>query len=106
MSVHSIRRTRILTVRFSDDEYVDAKACASALGVSLSRLCRARAEATPPPQADLALATEITRSGVNVNQIAHQINAGNAPRLEAILPVLEALHGELSELRGQLRRRT
>ena len=87
------------------DEHADALAVAGALGVSLSRLMRSRAEALPPPRVDLALAAEIQKIGVNVNQIAHQINAGNAPRLEVILPVLEILHGELSQLRSQLRRR-
>ncbi len=98
-------RTHTHVVRFTDAEHADAVACAAALGISLSRLCRSRAEALPPPRADLELASEIQRIGVNVNQIAHQINAGNAPGLEVILPVLEALHGELSELRGQLRAR-
>ena len=98
-------RTRTHVVRFTDAEHADAVACATALGISLSRLCRSRAEALPPSQADLELASEIQRIGVNLNQIAHQINAGNAPGLEVILPVLEALNGELSELRGQLRKR-
>ncbi len=99
------RHTRLVTVRMTPDEHADALSVAAALGVSVSRLMRSRAEALPPPRADLALASEIQKIGVNVNQIAHQINAGNAPGLEVILPVLEILHGELSELRSQLRRR-
>jgi hypothetical protein len=99
-------RTRTHVVRFTDAEHADAVACAAALGISLSRLCRSRAEALPPSRADLELASELRQIGINVNQIAHQINAGNAPGLEVILPVLEALHGGLSELRGQLRSRT
>lgn len=99
-------RTRTFLVRMTDDEHADAKACAQALGVSLSRLMRSRAEALPPSRVDLALASEITRIGSNMNQIARQLNAGNAPGLSEVIPVLDELHAALSELRGQLRSRS
>lgn len=102
MSIHP-RRTRIVPVRMTDAEHADAGACARALGISLSRLMRSRAEALPPARADLRTAAELARVGSNLNQLVHQIHLGFAPEVAELEPVLTELHVQVADLRRRLR---
>ena len=99
------RHSRTLSIRLTPAEHADAVVVAEALGISVARLMRSRAEALPPNRADKELATELVRIGVNINQIAHAINAGTQPQLAELVPVLDGLNASIEELRSQLRRR-
>lgn len=99
-------RTHIVPVRMSDEEHAIASACASALGISLSRLMRSRAEALPPyPPAkiDLDAARELTRIGNNLNQMARTLHSGFGTRASELEAILLELREEVAALRGELR---
>lgn len=83
-------RTRIVPVRMNPSEYADACACAEALGISLSRLMRSRAEALPPMRAviDLQTAAELGKVGSNINQLTRAMNSGFAPQIGDLEPLL------------------
>ena len=98
-------RTRTFLIRMTPEEHTDALACAQTLGVSLARLMRSRAEALPPPRADLAVATELTRIGTNLNQIAHTLNSGFDANRDELKDLLLNLRNQVADLRGQFRRR-
>jgi hypothetical protein len=99
------RRTRIVPVRMSDLERAIAQSCADALGISVSRLLRSRAEALPPLRAatDLQAAAELGRIGSNLNQLVHLIHAGFAPQVAELSPLLIELRERVTDLRGRLR---
>lgn len=99
------RRVRIVPVRMSDAEYADARACADALGISLSRLMRSRAEALPPMHSttDLRTANELARIGSNLNQLVHLLHGRYGVRSLEITHVLTELRSELADIRWRLR---
>ncbi len=99
-------RTRVVPVRMNQAEYEDASACAEAMGISLSRLMRSRAEALPPLRAavDLRVAGELARIGSNINQVARAVHSGAAPRVDRLEPLLKELHELLLQVSTELRK--
>lgn len=94
------QRSVRLTVRYTAAERVFLEEQAVAAGVSVSDLVRRRSLglAVQPrrARADAALLSELNAVGVNLNQIARNLNTGRALRMDAEVA--------LSELRGLIAR--
>ncbi len=117
------RRDRFKSFRFNDAEIARLRARARAAGRTLSSYVRARlleapepengparrhrahalsAEATGPPDADFArraLAEQIRRVGVNLNQIAKRMNADRRPPPRELSSVLEDIRAYVRQAR-------
>ena len=95
-SPQELRDSR-LSVMFTAEERAEMERRASALGLTISDYVRRRTLGTPlPPQAaDRAtrdkLATALLRIGVNLNQIAKNVNAGRhaSPELPSLVATIE-----------------
>lgn len=80
-------RTRTVTIRLTEDEYLRRSLDARKAGLSVSGLCErlvvdGKVEVTTPadPEAlPIVLINELKRIGNNLNQIAHAANAGLPP---------------------------
>lgn len=74
-------------------------------GTSRSRLLRnALGRNIPPPRIEIDTLRQLVRMGTNLNQIAHNLNAGlpQDPHLEDLLDeVLEVLFATINALHGQ-----
>lgn len=94
------QRAERFSVRFTAAERVFLEQQAATADIAVAELLRRRALALPvqPRQAraDAALLSELNRVGVNLNQIARNMNAGRRERLD--------VDGIMHELRGVLSR--
>ncbi len=107
-SSESRRRPRVLRVRLSDAELAMATANAAAAGQTLAAFVRAMATKGRPGRsrssqavAELAKLTgALGKVGSNVNQLAHEANAGrfpSAPRIDDALNDLRELREQIAE---------
>jgi hypothetical protein len=93
------KRSRLVTLRLSEDEYLRLQQNAKTLGVSNSELIRRTAiygEKVSPTIIDMdpirKMLSELSHEGGNLNQLAHEINIyGVSPKMEkAINDEIEA----------------
>lgn len=103
MAPEEQRTERLSGIRLTAAERVMIEDMAAAAGLPLAEFCRRailRQKITPPPsRADDALLLELNRIGVNINQIAHAVNAGRG--LPHSMPeVMEQLRRILDRLAG------
>ena len=77
---HERRSAKLPPIRFTEAELADLRLQADRAGLSVTELVRSRAmtgKVTPRRGlADAQLLSELNRIGVNLNQIAHQLNRG------------------------------
>lgn len=96
------RDERLPPVRVTAAELAFVQEQAARVGLSLSEYCRRivlrRKVAPARTDADEALLLELNRVGVNLNQIAHRLNAGGTvpPHLSAVLDEVRAAVARLA----------
>lgn len=77
---HEVRDSRLPAVRLTTAERIDLEAKAARLGVDLSEWVRVELLNAPVRRSaagqDTSMITELNRIGVNLNQIARQVNRG------------------------------
>lgn len=99
---HEVRDARLPAVRLTTAERIDLEAKASRLGVDLSEWIRIELLGAPirrgPSPTDASLVTELNRIGVNLNQIARQINRGRDHDPHHLSHVLHQLHQALESV--------
>ena len=95
---HERRSAKLLPIRLTEAELADLHLQAERAGLSLTELVRQRAtsgKVTPKRGlADAQLLSELNRVGVNLNQIAHAMNAGGVTspdRVDALAAKLDTL---------------
>lgn len=100
---HEQRAARLPAVRLTDAERIDLEAKAERAGVPLSEWVRHELLQAPLPRPavsgrnrmDASMITELNRIGVNVNQIARQVNRGRDHDPHHLDAVLHELHTAL-----------
>lgn len=96
------RRTERHNIRFSPNEYEHVRQQADAAGLDVAEYLRRRALGYVVPRAphrrgvEAGLLRELNSIGVNINQIARNLNAGRRQRLD--------VRGVMDELQDALRR--
>jgi phosphate uptake regulator len=103
---HELRAARLPAVRLTDAERIDLEAKAARAGVPLSEWIRhellqaplPRQSASRPVGDTASLITELNRIGVNVNQIARQINRGRDHDPHHLDAVMHELHTALQRI--------
>jgi len=91
---------RQVNFRVSEDEYQQLEQMANNLGMSVPAFCKAKVKSSKikapllDRQGALNIASELRKTGVNVNQIAKHLNSGGNVSNEQI----NALQKELSEI--------
>ena len=100
---HERKDDRLPNLRVTSLERADVERRAEAAGLPLVEYCRrsifGSKQRPPMAKSDAAVVAELNRSGVNLNQITHKINAGNGlpPNLPAVVDKIEALIKELTD---------
>jgi hypothetical protein len=91
---------RQINFRVNEEEYERIKKMADSLGMSVSAFCKSKAKGSriKSPKIDrqgaIEIASELRRIGVNVNQIAKNLNSG----LSTSEGQINALQEELGEI--------
>lgn len=95
---HERRSAKLPPIRFTEAELADLRLQADRAGLSVTELVRQRAmkgkAVTKPGLADAQLLSELNRIGVNLNQIARQVNraSGRDPhQLDYVLGLLVSI---------------
>lgn len=104
------RKGTVFRVRLSGDDHSRLIDNARAAQLSESEYVRqalrgSRPSSSKTPKADVQLVNELIRVGVNLNQIAHQVNStrGSIPR--GLVPCLEKVGALLDQLTAETKRR-
>jgi Bacterial mobilisation protein (MobC) len=100
----AVVREKKLTMRLTEAELQSLLLCAAKSGQTLTEYgrCRlltgkaAKAKAAPRPFLDPDVWTQIRRIGVNLNQIAHRLNADRHPAPPTLEPLLKDIRQLLS----------
>lgn len=103
-------REKRLTVRFSEAEWEEIANECNKAQVSISDFVRAktiggkllRSRKPPVPELNRVAYMEMARTQANLNQIAHQLNAGKSSDSELILETIQKLYQETLKLRMEL----
>ena len=95
------KRSEVLRARVTFAEKMHVEEQASAAGIDPSEYLRRRAlgfmVSPAPRRADAALVSELNRIGVNLNQIARNLNSGRTERADVDVALAE-LRGVLSQV--------
>ena len=98
------RRDRRICFRVTDAEYLDLQTEASKMGYTVTRFCREELLAKEPlpapkisPEIAREIATNLSRYGNNLNQIARKLNTGDDMDTES-LEALKSIRAGMVEI--------